>query len=455
MSSVFGALVPAVELVPVDELAPVHFVAVGGAGMSGIAALYAELGLAVSGSDRADSPTLRRLAELGVRTHVGHGADQLADARTVVLSSAIAADNPEYVAARERGLRIWHRSAALAALMQGRDGIAIGGTHGKTTTTGMVAHILTETGRDPGYVVGAPLASTNTSFRLGTGPFVVEADESDGSFLQYPARVAVVTNIEVDHLDNWGTPEAYVAGFDDFMHRAEVVVAGAEQALSQIELQGFGSRAVLATDQGPVTVELIIPGRHNLANAAAAIAAVGAVGVAPGEAAGALASFTGTARRFTPVGTVDGVAVFDDYAHHPTELRVTLEAARVGVESAGRGGRVIACFQPHLYSRTRDFADEFGVALALADEVVLTDIFGAREDPMPGITSDLIAEPCRRAMTAEGRAGTVRLVPRGDIAGTVAALAGDGDVVLTLGAGDITAIAPDIVAALRQRQDAR
>ncbi|MFP5416805.1 MAG: Mur ligase domain-containing protein, partial [Actinomycetes bacterium] len=202
-------LITPVDVVPAAGVGPVHFIAIGGAGMSGIAAAYAALGVRVSGSDRDDSAALRHLADAGVRTHVGHAADQLGDARTVVVSSAIKEDNVELAEARRRGLRVWHRSAALAALMLGRRGVAVTGTHGKTTTSGMVASMLVGVGEDPGYVIGSPLAATGESAALGSGDaFVVEADESDGSFLQYPAPIVVVTNIEADHLDNWGTPAA-------------------------------------------------------------------------------------------------------------------------------------------------------------------------------------------------------------------------------------------------------
>ncbi|WP_035758588.1 UDP-N-acetylmuramate--L-alanine ligase [Granulicoccus phenolivorans] len=460
MSSVFGALVPPVELVPVTELGAVHFIAVGGAGMSGIAAAYAQSGVIVSGSDRSDSATLRGLAEYGVRTYVGHAAEQLGAATTVVVSSAIPAANVELAAARERGLRIWHRSAALGALMLGRRGIAIGGTHGKTTTSGMLAHLLTEVGADPGFVIGAPLATTGASWRLGSGPFVVEADESDGSFLQYPAEVAVVTNIEADHLDNWGTVDAYHAGFAQFLARARTTIGnvddpnvrqlaplsvgfgagpGADVELSHLTLTGFGASALL----GGVPLKLQVPGWHNLQNAAAAVLAAEAVGIDRATAAAAMAGFRGTHRRFMRVGQVNGIDVIDDYAHHPTEITATLDAARTGVQE--RGGRVVACFQPHLFSRTRDFAAEFGTALAAADEVILLDIYPAREvqADFPGVTSELLADHCRAA------GGSVRLVPRGELAATAAGLARPGDVVLTLGAGDITELAPDIVKALQ------
>lgn len=465
MSSIFGSLIPPVDLVPPDRLGPVHFIAAGGAGMSGVAALYAELGVAVSGSDQVASPVLADLAARGVRVHVGHAADQLGEAETVVVSSAIRADNPELVEAQARGARLWHRSAALGALMLGRQGVAVAGTHGKTTTAGMLAHVLTECDQDPGYVIGSPLATSGASFRLGTGPFVVEADESDGSFRQYPAETAVITNIEADHLDNWRTPAAYREGFREFAATARHVIANlddegvrrvlgdrdpddlgwitfgeqpcARWVIRDAAQNGFRAYARLASQP----LRLAVPGAFNLANAAAAVLAAQALGIDLDRAAAAVAGFRGTHRRFTLVGSVDGIDVFDDYAHHPTEVSATLNAARAGV--ADRGGRVIACFQPHLYSRTRDFADQFGEALSAADELVLTDIYGAREQPMPGITSQLLADACR------SHGGSVRLIgDRSVVAGAVARLARPGDVVLTLGAGDITHIAPDIVAAL-------
>lgn len=467
MSSIFGALIDPVPLVAPESLGPVHFIAVGGAGMSGIAALYAELGVEVSGSDQADSVTLADLAMRGIRVHVGHAAEQLGNAETVVVSSAIRADNLELVAARERGLRIWHRSAALAALMLNRPGVAVAGTHGKTTTSGMLAHILSECDTDPGYVIGSPLATTGTSFQLGTGPFVVEADESDGSFRQYPADTAVITNIEADHLDNWATPAAYLAGFATFAAGAPHVVANldddgvravlgerdpaalgwitfgtappAGQLITGVEQVGFGVRGRL----GEADLALAVPGRFNLSNACAAVLAAQSLGIPLAAAATAMASFRGTLRRFTLVGTVHGVDVIDDYAHHPTEVAATLAAARAGVTE--RDGRVIACFQPHLFSRTRDFAEEFGEALAMADETVLMDIYGAREDPVPGVSSAMLVATCR----AHG--GSAHLIPdRARVAPTLAGLARPGDVVLTIGAGDVTRIAPAVVRALEE-----
>lgn len=463
------SLVTPVELADPRELGPVHFIAVGGAGMSGIAALYADLGLVVTGSDRVDSANLEMLRGHGVRTYLGHDPDQLGQARTVVVSSAVKEDNPELAEARRRGLRVWHRSAALAALMMGRPGVAVGGTHGKTTTSAMIAHLLVATGADGGYVVGAPLA-TGESSRLGASgaPFVVEADESDGSFLQYPARICVITNVEADHLDNWGTPEAYADGFVRFAagatelavvnvdgpggvalaaalaghpHLTYGSVADADVRITEVTHDAGGVRGVVGLPGGPVRVSLGVPGLHNLANATAALVATTALGIDPAAAATALADFRGAHRRFEQVGTVDGIRVVDDYAHHPTEIDAVLAAARDAVGT----GRVVACFQPHLYSRTRDFAPAFGRALAAADEVVLMDIYGAREDPMPGVTTALIGDVTAEALGV-GRVHPVH--SHREAAETLAGLARPGDLVLTIGAGDVTTVGPDLLRTL-------
>lgn len=467
------ALVTPVEVAPADAVGPVHFIAVGGAGMSGIAAAYAALGVAVSGSDRSDSETLRQLAARGVTTFVGHDAAQLGVAETVVVSSAIRADNVELAEARARGLRVWHRSAALAALMVGRTGVAVTGTHGKTTTTGMIATMLVELGLDPGYVIGSPLTSTGQSSALGTGEmFVVEADESDGSFLQYPAPVAVITNVEADHLDNWGTAEAYRDGFVAFgtAPGVELVVASADDPgarevsdalrvagkrlvtygeaahadvrLEDLRFDSAGSHAMLAG--GPI--HLRVPGRFNLHNAAAAYAVAVALGLDadPDAVRAALGTFAGTHRRFQFRGEGDGIRVYDDYAHHPTELVATLGASRPLVGD----GRLVVCFQPHLFSRTAEFADELGAALALADVVVACGIYPAREDAadFPGVTGALVAEAARRA-----GAQVAYVEDIADAAPALDALVRPGDLVLTVGAGDVTGVGPELVALLSRR----
>ena len=322
------SLLDPVDLLDPQALGAVHFIAIGGAGMSGIAALYADLGIPVTGSDQADSANLAMLRRHGVTTFVGHRAEQLGDAETVVVSSAVRESNPELAEARRRGLRVWHRSAALGALMLGRPGIAVGGTHGKTTTSAMVAHVLTACGTDGGYVVGAPLA-TGESSRLGApgSPFVVEADESDGSFLQYPAGVRVVTNVEADHLDNWSTPEAYAAGFLRFASGADVTVvdiddtggaelaaaldprkvlrygtsADADARITEVSHDAGGVRGTLVVEGRRVPLVLGVPGLHNLADATAALLAATRLGIDPTRAAEALADFRGAHRRFDPV----------------------------------------------------------------------------------------------------------------------------------------------------------
>ncbi len=466
------ALVQAVPLVPLGELGGVHFIAIGGAGMSGIAAAYAAAGVAVSGSDQADSAPLRQLGRAGIEVHVGHDPANLGDARTVVVSSAIRESNVELAEARRRGLRVWHRSAALGALMLGRRGVAITGTHGKTTTTGMTAEILTALDADPCYVIGSPLASTGSSSRLGAGEvFVVEADESDGSFLQYPAEVVAITNIEADHLDNWGTAEHYFDGFvalatlpgvrtvvlsaDDPGTRAlrpriegqgrRVLTFGesadADVRLSDLAVDTAAASATLSAAGDTGALRLAVPGRYNLQNAAAAYAIGRALGFDGAALRAAAEAFRGTHRRFSYVGEVAGARVYDDYAHHPTEVRALLAAAR---PLAG-DGRLVVCFQPHLFTRTRDFAADFGAALAAADEVVVLDVYPAREDPIPGVTGELVADAARAA----GAAAVTYVADKAAAPGVLAGLLRPGDLALTVGAGDVTAVGPAAVGAGR------
>ena len=468
------ALLSPVSVPPSTELGRVHFIAIGGAGMSGIARLFHQQGVVVSGSDQVDSPTLRQLSEAGITTFVGHAAEQVGDADTVVVSSAIRETNPELAQARRQGLRILHRSAALASLMHGRTGISIAGTHGKTTTTGMTAVMLTAAGADPSYVIGSPLAASGTGAHLGGGqPFVVEADESDGSFLQYPTSIAVVTNVEADHLDNWATPEAYLQGFEEFASQAgvqalvagiddpgahelatrmrarglEVVTYGttdeADVRLSDLDFDGTHASATLSYQGESVRLQLQVPGKYNLENAAAAYAVGRLLDLDHPQLLRGAAEFTGTLRRFQPVGTVGEVRVFDDYAHHPTELRAALTAARRAVPTSGR---LVAVFQPHLFSRTQEFSDEFGGSLALADLAFVTDVYAAREDPIAGVTGELVAN----AAAAAGAA--VRYIPdKLDLPAAIASEVRANDLVMTLGAGDVTLVGPMLVAELAAR----
>jgi UDP-N-acetylmuramate--alanine ligase len=488
------ALVTPTEPVPLEELGRVHFAGLGGAGMSGIARIMLARGVEVSGSDTtADSVALSELAALGARVCVGHAAGHLGDADTLVVSSAIRANNPELVEANRRGLRVVHRAAALGSLMFGRRVIAVTGTHGKTSTTSMIATVLIETseeGAGPAYAIGGVLAATGVGAADGDGPFfVAEADESDGSFLMYSPDVAVVTNVDADHLDNYGTEAAYRASFAAFLGRvkpggllvtcaddsgtrdlaaqaralglrvvsygespdadyriAAVTTSGMRTSFSlhaeptsAAEAAGAAEAVPLAGQSRPgpfgtidLDLQLRVPGRHNALNAAAAFAAAVELGIEPGRAAIALAGYRGAARRLEPKGEARGVRVLDTYAHHPTELAADLRAAR---DITTGGGRVIAVFQPHLFSRTRIFAAEFGAALGLADEAVVLDVYAAREDPEPGVTGRLVAD------LVPG--GAARYVPDfADVPAVVAAIAKPGDLVLTMGAGDITKMGP-------------
>lgn len=462
-----------------ERLGRIHLVGMGGAGMSAVAKLLLARGAAVSGSDRQDSPALRELAALGATVHVGQRAENVAGADTVVVSTAIAADNPEYAAARAAGTRVLHRSDGLAAAMQGRDVVAVAGTHGKTTTSSMAAVALRAAGLEPSWAIGAHVADLGSNAALGAGRwFVAEADESDGSFLRYGPRIAVVTNIEPDHLDFYGSAEAFHRAFDDFAatlapggllvacaddagsralaerHRAaggRVVTYGTDPGADVRVLpgtaEGLATRSTLVLGTGPerrqLALELGVPGRHNVLNAAAALCAAVEAGAPPEDAARGLAGFTGSARRFDLRGEAGGVRVVDDYAHHPTEVVAALNAAR---EVAG-DHRVLVVFQPHLFSRTREFAAEFAAALALADEAFVLDVFAAREQPVPGLTSEVITS---RAP------GHVHYVPGADEAvARAAAAAGPGDLVLTVGAGDVTALGPRLVELLADRAQER
>ena len=462
-------LVTPTEPVPLAELGRVHFVGIGGAGMSGIARIMLARGAEVSGSDSGASAALDELAALGARVHVGHAAGQLGDADTLVISSAIRDSNPELAEARRRGLRVLHRAAALASLMFGRRVIAVTGTHGKTTTTSMIATVLLETGARPAYAIGGVLAATGTGAADGPGAdYVAEADESDGSFLMYAPDIAVVTNIEADHLDNYGTEQAYRASFGRFLAQIKpggLLVTSADDPGTgdlAVQARALGFRVVTfgespdadylvanVTASGMATslsvqsespsfgrseldLRLSVPGHHNALNAAAAFAAAVELGIEPALAARALASYRGAARRLEPKGEAAGVRVLDTYAHHPTELAADLRAAR---EVIAGTGRVIAVFQPHLYSRTRIFAAEFGAALGLADEAVVLDVYAAREDPEPGVTGRLVAN-------AVPGGGAHYVTEFGDVPKVVAALAAPGDLVLTMGAGDITRMGP-------------
>jgi UDP-N-acetylmuramate--alanine ligase len=447
----------------------VHLIGVGGAGMSGLARLLLAGGHAVTGSDRQPSAALAALRALGADVWAGHDAARLGAPDLVAVSTAIRADNPELAEAHRRGLPVLRRARLLALLMEGRVGLAVSGTHGKTTTTAMATAILQEAGLDPSWAVGGDLKATGVNAGSGAGPhFVAEADESDGSFLELAPTVAVVTNVEADHLDYWGDLEAVQDGFRRFLARlpadgtavlcADDPGAGALAPAAPCPVVTYGLGAADLTAVALVTtgdgaefevvaggerlgpVRLTVPGRHMVQNALGAIAATRALGAPFAAAQAALARFTGAARRFHHRATVAGVTVVDDYAHHPTEVAASLATARLG-----GWARVVAVFQPHLYSRTRLFAAEFGRALAAADVVLVTDVYAAREEPEPGVDGALVVAAARAARPGLDCA----YVPdRHDLAKHVAATMRPGDLVITLGAGDITTLADELVGLL-------
>ena len=475
------------------ELQRVHMVGIGGAGMSGIARILLDRGALVSGSDAKESRGLHALRARGALIRIGHDVsslDLLPGGATAVITThaAIPKTNPELVEARRRGIPVLLRPAVLAKLMDGRTTLMVTGTHGKTTTTSMLIVALQHCGRDPSFAVGGELGEAGTNAHHGSGDcFVAEADESDGSLLEYTPDVAVVTNIETDHLDFYGSADAYVEVFDSFVEclapggalvvcaddpgaaalaqrTAELGIrvlrygsaAGDGMAATLLSWEQRGTEAVahirlapeLDPEPHPRVMRLSVPGRHMALNALGALLAAIQIGVSADAVLDGLAGFEGVRRRFELIGTSGQgqapnslVQVFDDYAHHPTEISATLAAVRTVLGESG--GRCIVVFQPHLYSRTKAFAAEFGRALDAADEVFVLDVYGAREQPLAGVSG---------ASVAEHVSVPVRYLPDfSAVAEQVAAAAGPGDVIVTMGAGDVTLLAPEIVTALRVR----
>ena len=452
----------------------VHFVGIGGIGMSGIAELLANLGYAVTGSDARESDVTQRLAQLGVGVQLGHDAAHVGGAEVVVVSSAIAAANPEIVEARRRRIPVIPRAEMLAELMRLRFGIAIAGAHGKTTTTSMVALVLERAGLDPTAVIGGRLSAFGSNARLGRGQsMVVEADESDRSFLKLSPALALVTNIDREHMEAYGSWEALNDAFVEFINKVpfygaailctddDAVRALVPRAIRRVityglageshpdvagrdmQLEPFGARCTVVqsvegqeVELGPLRLQ--VPGRHNLLNALGAVAIGLELQVPFRRIAAALGEFSGAERRFQVRGERRGVMVVDDYGHHPTEIAAVIAAAR----STGR--RLMVVFQPHRYTRTRDLLAEFGTALSGADEVVLTDIYPAGEPPLAGVTVDSVAESVRAA----GRCSLHVVANLADLPGRVASLAKPGDLVITLGAGSIGAVGDRILTAL-------
>jgi UDP-N-acetylmuramate--alanine ligase len=463
------------ELLPADQLGRVHFVGIGGAGLSGIARIMLARGIAVSGSDAKASRTLEALRALGARCHVGHDASQVRDVDTVVVSTAVREDNPEVLEAQRLGLRLLPRSAALEAVMKGRRVVAVAGTHGKTTTTSLLTVALQHCGADPSFAIGGELNESGSNAHEGSGRiFVAEADESDGAFLVYSPYGALVTNVEADHLDNYGTEEAYHAAFETFLERIDpagflvacIDDAGAADLAAKARDRGLAVVGVGESEDADVRAEglqlvgstsrftvraggerlgevtLQIPGRHYVLDALAALAAGLRLGFGFADLRRGLEAFTGTRRRMELKGEAAGVRVYDSYAHHPNEIAGDLQAAR----SLAGDGRVVVAFQPHLVSRTRIFGPAMGTALGAADEVVVMDVYVAREDPEPGVDGQLVASHVplpedRVHFEPSWSATPAVLVDR----------AAAGDVVLTLGAGDVTLLGPEVLDLLHER----
>jgi UDP-N-acetylmuramate--alanine ligase len=449
--------IPTLPVPDMESWRSVHLVGIGGAGMSGIARLLLARGVAVSGSDLKESQGLGTLRAAGASVFVGHRAEQVGGPDAVVASTAIPSENVELREARAAGVPVFMRAQALAALMHGRRGVAVAGTHGKTTTTSMIAVMLGRAGLDPTFVIGGDLNESGSGAGHGEGElFVAEADESDGSFLLLDPEIAVVTNIEEDHLDFYRDRQEIEMAFALFAAKAPTVVAcwddpGVRRALegtagsvhrygdgieadlrvSEVELGPRRATATVTLDDERIRLELSIGGRHNLMNAAAALAVASEVGLPLAVAAEALSTFSGVRRRFERRGEAAGATFFDDYAHHPSELAATLETAQMS------GGRVVAVFQPHRYTRTRAMWRSLGESLGAADVVIVTDVYGAGEQPIPGVSGKQIVD----AVTESAPGKRVVYLPRrSDIPTFLVGEVRPGDLVLTLGAGDITMV---------------
>ncbi|MEU9186734.1 UDP-N-acetylmuramate--L-alanine ligase [Streptomyces sp. NPDC048484] len=451
-----------------------HFIGIGGAGMSGIAKILAQRGAAVAGSDAKESATAEALRALGATVHIGHAAGHLAsDATCVVVSSAIRADNPELARAAELGIPVVHRSDALARLMDGLRPIAVAGTHGKTTTTSMLAVSLSTLGLDPSYAIGGDLDAPGSNALHGDGEiFVAEADESDRSFHKYAPEVAIVLNVELDHHANYASMDEIYESFETFAGRivpgGTLVIAADQQGARELTRrlpdglrvvtygesedadvrvlsvvpQGLKSEVTVELDGSRLTFTVSVPGRHYAHNAVAALASGAALGIPAQELAPALASYTGVKRRLQLKGEEAGVQVIDSYAHHPTEMAADLEA----MKAAAGDSRILVVFQPHLFSRTQELGKEMGQALSLADASLVLDIYPAREDPIPGVTSELIIEAARAA-----GADVTPVHDTSQVPALVAGMAKPGDLVLTMGAGDVTDLGPEILTRLSKQ----
>lgn len=454
-----------------ENITSAHFIGIGGSGMSGLARMFLDAGIRVSGSDRADSDNLRALAAAGATVHVGHDAAHLGDADTVIHTGAIWPENPEFVTAKQRGLHVIHRSQALFWLIGGRRLVSVAGAHGKTTSTGMLVTALQALGADPNFVNGGVIEQLGVSSSSGADElFVIEADESDGTFLLYDTSIALITNVDPDHLDFFASEDAFYDAFVRFGNEArEAVVISSDDPGARRVLDGlthanivtFGQDADadlriddIVTD-GLVAATLVhagesarmqlrVPGAHNAINAAGIVAVLLTLGRGLAESVRAVEGFAGTVRRLELHGAERGVQVYDDYSHHPTEVRAALEAMR----SVAGSGRIIAIQQPHTYSRTQHMYREFAEVLEqYADHTVMLDVYGAREDPVPGVTGELVsgafADPAH-----------VHYVPDWQQAADYTAqVARDGDFVITLGCGNVYQIIPQVLESLRRTSE--
>ena len=449
-----------------DDLGVVHFIGIGGSGMSGIARILIGMGHKVTGSDLRDTSNVAALRELGAEIFIGHDAKHLGNPDTVVVTSALWPTNPEYLLAKERGIPVLHRSAALAYLTTKKRLVAVAGAHGKTTSTGMIITALLELGVDPSFVNGGVIAALGSSAASGKDDlFVIEADESDGSFLHYDTAVALITNVDPDHLDHYGSLEAFQVEFAKFANKAKEFVAissddpgatavtkliegprvltfgkaeGSFVRLTKVDASGAKVQFEVVVEGKKLSAQLRVPGEHNAVNASGALAVLVGLGFDAEKSLRAIETFGGTERRFELHGVRRGVSVYDDFAHHPTEVQAALTAARAVVGD----GKLITVFQPHLYSRTRLMHKEFAEALALSDQVVVLDIYAAREDPEPGVTGQLVSD-------SFSDSSKVHYVPLWDDAPAVAAsLAHEGDFIVTMGCGDVYRMVPAILEAL-------
>ncbi len=446
-----------------------HFIGIGGAGMSGLARVLHDRGFVVTGSDLKASRYATALQEAGVRVSIGHTAENLGDPDVVVISSAIPESNPELAEARRRGLEVWPRARMLAHLAGDDATLAVAGTHGKTTTSSMLATVLDGMGLDPTFLIGGELNDMGANARCGAaGYYVVEADESDGSFLHLRPHVAVITNVEPDHLDHYGSFEAIIETFGRFVAaidpagaavvcaddrglvdlarasaRCRVVTYGAaaeaDVRCSDLVREGLGHRFTVTLPDGTaIAARIAVPGTHNVLNATGVLAAIYSLALDVRAAVGPLESFSGVRRRFDHVGDVGGVFVVDDYAHHPTEIKATLAAVR----SISQGGRVIVAFQPHRYTRTKGLMEEFTTSFNEADVLIMTDIYAASEEPIEGVSGEALAERIRMS----GHKQVLYIPSKKEVMEKIVQMAQPGDMVVTLGAGDIVKVSDSLAA---------